>query len=332
MDYVNLGRSGLKVSRICLGCMSYGTPEWREWVLDEESSRPFIRRALESGINFFDTADMYSRGVSEEVVGRALGDFARRDEVVLATKVYFPTSRDPNARGLSRKHVLDAIDASLERLGTDYVDLYQIHRWDYDTPLEETLEALDRVVRSGRARYIGASSMFAYQLSRALHEADRRGFARFISMQNHYNLLYREEEREMLPLCREEGLGVIPWSPLARGLLAGNRQPDDLEADREAGATPRARTDDYAHRLYYREGDAEIVRRVGEVADRLDATPAQVALAWLLRRDGVVAPIVGATRQEHLEQAVEAVDLELSDDLAAHLEEPYAPRPVLGHQ
>ena len=331
MDYVNLGRTGLKVSRICLGCMSYGTPEWRDWVLPEEESRPFIRHALEAGVNFFDTADMYSNGASEEVVGRALADFARRDEVVLATKVFFPTSTDPNARGLSRKHVLDAIDASLERLGTDYVDLYQIHRWDYATPLEETLAALDEVVSSGRARYLGASSMFAWQLAKALYRADANGWHRFVSMQNHYNLLYREEEREMLPLCREEGLGVIPWSPLARGVLAGNRKPADLEADREAGATKRTKSDDYAHRLYYREGDDEIVSRVEEVGRRHGATPAQVALAWLLGQEGVTAPIVGATKLEHLDQALEAVELELSDDDAAYLEEPYRPRPVLGH-
>jgi len=333
MDYVNLGRSGLKVSRVCLGCMSYGTPRWRDWVLDEEASRPFIQRALEAGVNFFDTADMYSNGVSEEVVGRALKDFARRDEVVIATKVFFPTSRhDPNARGLSRKHVLDAVDASLKRLGTDYVDLYQIHRWDYSTPLEETLEALDQVVRSGRARYLGASSMFAWQLAKALYEADRRGWVRFISMQNHYNLLYREEEREMLPLCRDEGLGVIPWSPLARGLLAGNRKPSDLAADQKAGATTRAKSDEYAHRLYYNEGDDRIVERVVELAAERGVEPAQVALAWLLHQDGVTAPIVGATQMLHLDQAVAAVDLRLSDEEVAHLAEPYAPRPVLGHE
>ena len=332
MDYLNLGRSGLKVSRLCLGCMSYGTPEWRDWVLDEEASRPFFRRALEAGVNFFDTADMYSSGVSEQVVGRALGELARRDEVVIATKVFFPTSKhDPNARGLSRKHVLDAIDASLKRLGTDYVDLYQIHRWDYETPIEETLEALDAVVRSGRARYVGASSMFAWQLARALGEADRRGWARFIAMQGHYNLLYREEEREMLPLCRAEGLGVIPWSPLARGLLAGNRKPGDLEADRESGATTRAKSDDYAHRLYYSEQDEAIVGRVVELAERHGVAPAQVALAWLLRQPGVTAPIVGATRMHHLDEALAAVDLVLSDDEAAYLEAPYRPRPVLGH-
>jgi len=333
MDYVNLGRSGLKVSRVCLGCMSYGTPRWRDWVLDEEASRPFIQRALEAGVNFFDTADMYSNGASEEVVGRALKDFARRDEVVIATKVFFPTSKhDPNARGLSRKHVLDAVDASLKRLGTDYVDLYQIHRWDYSTPLEETLEALDRVVRSGRARYLGASSMFAWQLAKALYEADRRGWVRFISMQNHYNLLYREEEREMLPLCRAEGLGVIPWSPLARGLLAGNRTPTDLAADQQSGATTRAKSDEYAHRLYYNEGDELIVQRVVELAAERGVEPAQVALAWLLHQDGVAAPIVGATQMVHLDQAVAAVDLQLSADEIAHLAEPYAPRPVLGHE
>jgi aryl-alcohol dehydrogenase (NADP+) len=331
MDYVNLGRSGLQVSRICLGCMSYGTPEWRDWVLPEEESRPFIRRALEAGINFFDTADMYSNGVSEQVVGRALADFARRDEVVIATKVYFPTAKHPNARGLSKKHVLEAIDASLERLGTDHVDLYQIHRWDDETPIEETLDALDTVVRSGRARYLGASSMFAWQLAKALHRADARGWARFVSMQPHYNLLYREEEREMLPLCRDEGLGVIPWSPLARGLLTGTRRPSDLAADRAEGATARTKSDDYAHRLYYRPGDDEIVSRVVELAHRRGATPAQVSLAWLLRQDGVTAPIVGATQLAHLEEAIESLDLDLDDAEAARLEEPYQPHPVLGH-
>jgi aryl-alcohol dehydrogenase (NADP+) len=332
MDYVNLGDTGLKVSRLCLGCMSYGDPEWRDWMLGEEDARPFFERALEAGINFFDTADMYSRGASERVTGRWLGELARRDEVVLATKVYFPTGDGPNARGLSRKHVLAAIDASLERLGTDYVDLYQIHRWDDDTPIEETLEALDDVVRAGKARYIGASSMYAWQLAKALYTADAHGWHRFASMQNHYNLLYREEEREMLPLCREEGLGVIPWSPLARGLLAGNRQPSDLEGDREEGATARARRDEYARRMYYRRGDDEIVSRGGEVARRHGATPAQVALAWLLRQEGVTAPIVGATKLEHLDQALEAVDLELGDEDAAELQEPYQPHPVLGHQ
>jgi len=247
MDYVRLGKSGLKVSRICLGAMTYGTPEWRPWVLDEEASRPFIARALEHGINFFDTADMYSRGASEQVLGRALKDFARRDQVVIATKAFYATGDGPNDRGLSRKHLFDAIDGSLRRLGTDFVDLYQIHRFDYDTPIEETLEALHDIVTSGKARYLGASSMFSWQFMKMLATADAHGWTRFVSMQNHYNLVYREEEREMLPLCREEGIGVIPWSPLARGFLAGNRRGD------QRGETVRARTDDFAHQMYYAE-------------------------------------------------------------------------------
>ena len=329
MQYVNLGRSGLKVSRVCLGCMTYGDPKWRPWVLGEAESRPFFERALELGINFFDTADMYSVGVSEEIVGRALGDIARRDQVVIASKVFFPVGEGPNDRGLSRKHILDSIDASLKRLDTDYVDLYQIHRWDPETPIEETLEALNDIVRAGKARYVGASSMFAWQLAKALYTADVRGWTRFVSMQNHYNLVYREEEREMLPLCWEEGLGVIPWSPLARGLLTGTRRRG--EAGAPEGPSARARSDDYAHRLYTSESDFEIADRVAEVAGRVGATPARVALAWLLRQPAVAAPIVGASRLEHLEDAVAAVDLELDDASCTHLEEPYRPHPVLGH-
>ena len=329
MEYVNLGKAGLKVSRICLGCMTYGTPEWRPWVLSEPASRPFFERALELGINFFDTADMYSAGVSEEVTGRALGELARRDQVVIATKVFFPVGDGPNDGGLSRKHVLDSIDASLRRLGTDYVDLYQIHRWDPETPIEETLEALHDVVRAGKARYIGASSMYAWQLAKALYTADLRGWPRFVSMQNHYNLAYREEEREMLPLCREEGLGVIPWSPLARGLLAGSRRRG--EAGGPEGETARARDDDYAPKLYSAASDFEIADRVVGVAGRLDAAPAQVALAWLLRQPGIAAPIIGASKMKHLEDAVAAVDLVLDDASCAYLEEPYQPHPVLGH-
>jgi aryl-alcohol dehydrogenase-like predicted oxidoreductase len=330
MDYVNLGRTGLKVSRICLGCMSYGDPGWRDWVLPEGEARPFFERALELGINFFDTADMYSVGVSEEVTGRALKDLAPRDQVVIATKVFFPVGEGPNDRGLSRKHIFDAIDASLERLGTDHVDLYQIHRWDPHTPIEETLEALHDVVRAGKARYIGASSMFAWQLAKSLYLADLHGWTRFVSMQNHYNLIYREEEREMIPLCREEGLGLIPWSPLARGFLAGNRG-ETAEEDQEAGPTRRARSDDYAHRLYYEEGDHRVVDRVVELAESKGVAPAQIALAWLLDQPGVTAPIVGATRIPHLEQAVAALEIELSDDERATLEESYRPHPVLGH-
>ncbi|HSM56416.1 MAG TPA: aldo/keto reductase, partial [Candidatus Sulfomarinibacteraceae bacterium] len=284
-------------------------------------------RALEAGINFFDTANMYSQGVSEEVTGRALRDFARREEVVVATKVYFPTNPDdPNARGLSRKHIMDAIDASLQRLGMEYVDLYQIHRWDYTTPVEETLEALHDVVKAGKARYIGASSMYAWQFSKALHLQKERGWTRFVSMQNHYNLIYREEEREMNPLCRDEGVGLIPWSPLARGFLAGNRTRE------EWGETIRAQTDDYAQEMYYQENDFDVVERVVETASERGVTPAQVALAWLLYRPGVNAPIIGATRMQHLEQAIEATEIALSEEEIAYLEEPYRPHPVLGHE
>ncbi len=326
MEYVNLGRSGLKVSRICLGTLSYGTPAWRDWVLPEDESRPFIKRALELGINFFDTADMYSNGVSEEILGRALRDFARREEVVIATKVYFPTGEGPNQRGLSRKHIMDAVDASLRRLGTDYIDLYQIHRWDYETPIEETLETLHDLVRMGKVRYIGASSMYAWQFAKALYLADMHGWTRFISMQNHYNLIYREEEREMLPLCRAEGVGVIPWSPLARGFLAGNR------SRKGGGETKRARSDEFAHRMYYQEADFQVVDRVVELARRRGVTPAQIALAWLLHQPGVTAPIVGATKIAHLEQAVAALEIQLSPEECAYLEEPYQPHPVLGHE
>ena len=326
MKYANLGNSGLKVSRICLGMMSYGTPEWREWVLDEESSRPFIKRALELGINFFDTADMYSAGVSEEVTGRALRDFSRREEVVVATKVYFPTDEDdPNAGGLSRKHIMDAIDGSLERLGMDFVDLYQIHRWDYTTPIEETMEALHDVVKAGKARYIGASSMFAWQFARALYVADANGWTRFVSMQNHYNLVYREEEREMIPLCLEEGIGLIPWSPLARGFLT---RPQERSEEKP---TARAKSDTYAHDMYYEPGDYEVVDRVVALAEEKGVTPAQIALAWLLHQPGVDAPIIGATKMPHLEQAVEALEIELAEEELDRLEEPYRPHEILGH-
>jgi aryl-alcohol dehydrogenase (NADP+) len=326
MQYVNFGKSGLKVSRLCLGTMTYGTPAWRPWVLAEEESRPFIKRALEHGITFFDTADMYSLGASEEVLGRALRDFTTRDQVVIATKVFFPMGPGPNDRGLSRKHILDAIDASLRRLGVDYVDLYQIHRLDPDTPIEETLEALHDVVKSGKARYIGASSMYAWQFARALYLADRHGWTRFVSMQNHYNLIYREEEREMLPFCRCEGVGVIPWSPLARGFLAGNRRREDW------GETSRAKTDDYGQKLYYSDADFNVADRVVEVAGERGVKPTQVALAWLLAQHGVTAPIVGASKLEHLDQAVAALDLALTDDERRRLEEPYVPHKVLGHQ
>ena len=325
MEYINLGQTGLKVSRICLGTMTYGTSQWRDWVLDEEESRPFIQRALEMGINFFDTADMYSRGVSEEVLGRALRDFGRREEVVIATKVFFPTKEGPNQRGLSRVHIMHAIDDSLRRLGTDYVDLYQIHRWDSETPIEETLEALHDVVKSGKARYIGASSMYAWQFAKSLYLADLHGWTRFVSMQNHYNLVYREEEREMMPLCRSEGIGVIPWSPLARGFLAGNRSRE------EWGETVRAKTDDFAQSMYYQDEDFEVVQRAQEIGERHGVSSAQIALAWLLHRNGVTAPIVGASKMHHLEEAVAALDIELSDEDIAYVEDPYQPHPVLGH-
>jgi len=325
MEYTNLGKTGLKVSRICLGMMTYGTSKWRDWVLDEEDSRPFVKRALEMGINFFDTADIYSNGVSEEVTGRALKDFARRDEVVIATKVYSPSGEGPNQRGLSRVHIMHAIDASLKRLGTDYVDLYQIHRWDYTTPIEETLEALHDVVKAGKARYIGASSMYAWQFAKALYLADLNGWTRFVSMQNHYNLVYREEEREMIPLCREEGIGIIPWSPLARGFLTGNRTRETHEP------TTRAKTDGFAQEMYYQEMDFEVVDRVKELAQRHDVTPAQIALAWLLHQPGLTAPIIGASKMPHLEQAVAALEIKLSQEEINVLEEPYQPHPVLGH-
>jgi aryl-alcohol dehydrogenase (NADP+) len=327
MQYQRLGQSGLQVSRICLGMMSYGTPKWRDWVLDEEASRPFIQRALELGINFFDTANMYSAGVSEEVTGRALKDFARRDEVVLATKVYFPYNDKPNQGGLSRKHIMAAVEDSLRRLATDYIDLYQIHRYDDHTPLEETLEALHDLVKSGKVRYIGASSMFAYQFTKSLYLADLHGWTRFVSMQNHYNLVYREEEREMNRLCLEEGVGLIPWSPLARGFLAGNRSKDKAQG----GATRRAKSDDYAHNMYYKVEDFEVVDAVEQVAKAHGVQPAQVALAWILQRPGVVAPIIGATKMPHLEDAVAALEIELGEDDVAALEAPYVPHRVLGH-
>jgi aryl-alcohol dehydrogenase (NADP+) len=326
MDYVNLGRTGLKVSRLCLGCMTFGTPAWRDWVLPEDESRPFLKRAIDAGINFFDTADMYSRGVSEEVVGRALRDFSRRDQVVIATKVYYPMGEGPNDQGLSRKHVIHAAEASLQRLGTDYIDLYQIHRWDGSTPIDETLEALHDLVRAGKVRYIGASSMYAWQFAKALYLADLRGWTRFVSMQNHYNLVYREEEREMLPLCRAEGVGVIPWSPLARGFLSGSRRRGQGRGD-----TRRAQSDVFAHELYYTESDFQIVDRVVDVATRRGVSPSQVALAWLLAQPGVTAPIVGTSKMEHLDEALAALSVRLSEAEADYLEEPYSPHPVLGH-
>jgi 1-deoxyxylulose-5-phosphate synthase len=325
MQLINLGNTGLKVSRLCLGMMTYGTPNWRDWVLDEEQSRPFIRRALEAGINFFDTADVYSQGVSEEVTGRALRELARRDEVVIATKVYNPMGDKPNQRGLSRKHIMEGIDASLRRLGVDYIDLYQIHRWDQETPIEETLEALHDVVKAGKALYIGASSMYAWQFAQALYTSSLNGWVRFVAMQNHYNLVYREEEREMIPLCRDQGIAVIPWSPLARGFLAGNRTPD------KGGETARSKSDDFAHRMYYQDNDFTTLERVQKVAADHGKSPAQIALAWILHKPGVTAPIIGASKMYQLDEAIAALDIHLTDDEMAFLEAPYQSHPVLGH-
>lgn len=326
MEYTTLGKTGLTVSRICLGMMTYGTPDWREWVLNEDQSRPFVRRAVEAGINFFDTADMYSLGVSEEVTGKLLKEFVpNRQDVVVATKVYMPMSDGVNNRGLSRKHIMEAIDNSLQRLGMDYVDLYQIHRWDYNTPIEETMEALHDVVKAGKALYIGASSMYAWQFSKAQHTAERNGWTKFISMQNHMNAVYREEEREMNPLCIDQGVGIIPWSPLARGFLAGNRKRDEHKP------TLRAKTDDFAHNLYYQAGDFDVVDRVVEVAAAHGVKPAQIALAWLLHKPGITAPIIGASKMYQLDEAIEAVTIKLSADEMQAIEESYQPHPVLGH-
>ncbi|HLI29652.1 MAG TPA: aldo/keto reductase [Terriglobia bacterium] len=326
MDYVRLGSAGMKVSRLCLGTLTYGSKKWREWVLDEEESRPFIRRALDLGINFFDTSDDYSLGASEEVLGRALRDFGpSRENVVIATKVNTPTGDGPNQRGLSRKHIRHAIDNSLKRLGTDYVDLYQIHRFDYETPIEETLQALDEVVKAGKALYIGASSMYAWQFEKMLCTADRLGLTRFVTMQNHYNLIYREEEREMIPLCRAEGIGLIPWSPLARGFLAGNRRKEDF------GDTIRAKTDDRGQKFYHQDSDFAIVDRVSEIARKRGVSNMQVALAWILHQPGITAPVIGASKAHHLEEAVAALRVKLEADELKALAEPYQPHAVLGH-
>src|SRR5215207_9450152 len=323
MRYTNLGRTGLRVSRVCLGMMSFGNDSDRPWVLDETAADPIVRAAVDGGVTFFDTADTYSGGASEVATGRLVGKLLSRDEVVIATKVFMPMTPGENGGGLSRKHILSAIDASLESLGMDYVDLYQIHRWDDRTPIEETMEALHDVVRAGKARYVGASSMFAWQFAKAQHVAERNGWTQFVSMQNHYNLVYREEEREMLPLCVDEGIGVIPWSPLARGFLAGNRR------SRADGDTQRAKTDAFAHALYYAPEDFTVAERVGEVARDRGVSAAQVALAWMLHKPGITAPIVGATRMPHLEQAVAAVDLRLENEEIRRLEEPYVPHKVL---
>src|SRR4051812_38909896 len=327
MQYTNLGNSGIQVSRLCLGCMTYGSSKWRPWVLDEEASRPFFRSAWEAGINFFDTADMYSDGESEVLLGKAIRELSiSREQAVIATKVFNPMGPSVNEKGLSRKHIRHAIDASLKRLQLDYVDLYQIHRFDPTTPIEETLEALDAVVRAGKALHIGASSMAAWQMAKMLHTSDRLGLARFVTMQNHYNLVYREEEREMNPLCRDEGIGLIPWSPLARGFLAGNRRREDY------GETSRAKTDDFAQSMYYNDGDFTVVDRVGEIARERGVSHAQVALAWLLHQPGVTAPIIGASKPHHLDEAVAALELRLDEAELKALEEPYRPHPVLGHK
>jgi aryl-alcohol dehydrogenase (NADP+) len=326
MEYVNLGKTGLKVSRICLGTLTFGDPKLREWTIPEEESRPIIARAVELGINFFDTADTYSSGASEEILGRALRDFTRRDEVVIATKVFSAMGEKPNQRGLSRVHILNAIDASLRRLQTEYIDLYQIHRWDNHTPIEETLDTLDNLIRAGKVRYIGASSMYAWQFAKALYLADLHGWERFVTMQNHYNLVYREEEREMIPLCRAEGIGLIPWSPLARGFLSGSRKRGG------GGETLRANTDEFAARLYFQETDFQIVDRVVDLARTRGVQPAQIALAWVLDQPGVTAPIIGASKMAHLEQAVASLEIDLSDDELLALEELYQPHPVLGHE
>lgn len=325
MQYTYLGRTGVKVSRICLGCMSYGNPAWRPWVLDEQAAAPFFRAAIEQGINFFDTADMYSLGVSEEITGRALREYARVEECVLATKVFNPMAPGPNRMGLSRKHIQQGCEASLRRLGLETIDLYYVHRFDPHTPLEETLEALDLLVRQGKVRYLGASSTAAWRFAKALGVSDQRGLARFTVMQNHYNLVYREEEREMLPLCQEEGIAVVPWSPLARGLLAGTRKKAD-----DAESTPRAETDQYARNLYDHPADWSVVEATQRVARDRGAKPAQVALAWLLAQPAVSAPIVGATKFEHLTTAIEAVELTLNADEIQSLEAPYQPHAVRG--
>jgi len=326
MDYIKLGRSGLDVSRLCLGCMSFGVPERgaHPWTLDEEQGRPFIRRALELGFNFFDTANTYSDGTSEEITGRALRDFAKRDEVVVATKVFHSNRKGPNSMGLSRKAIMSEVDASLRRLGMDYIDLYQIHRWDRRTPIEETLEALHDVVKAGKARYIGASSMFAWQFCKALYVADLHGWTRFVSMQDHYNLIHREEEREMLPLCAAEGIGVLPWSPLARGRLT--RDWDE--------GTERTRTDEFGKTLYTAnvESDRQVVARVAEIAKRRGVPRATVALAWMLHKPVITSPIVGVSKPHHLDDAVAALALRLAPEEIAALEEPYVTRPVVGFQ
>lgn len=326
MHYTKLGKTGLSVSRICLGCMSYGDKKWREWVLTEADAREHFAYAIEAGINFFDTADVYSVGVSEQITGRWLGEMARRDDLVIATKVNGAMGSGQNRRGLSRKHIIEACESSLRRLKTDYIDLYQIHRWDYATPIEETLDALDWLVRAGKVRYLGASSMAAWQFSKALYTAREHGWHRFVAMQNHYNLVYREEEREMIPLCIDQGVGLIPWSPLARGFLSGNRKPEQTDP------TTRARTDEFAKRMYFHDYDFEVLEAVQDAAAERGVTPSQVALAWILQAPAVDAPIIGSTKLNHLQEAVKAVDIKLSPEEVAALEKPYRPHPILGHE
>jgi 1-deoxyxylulose-5-phosphate synthase len=326
MDYVNLGKTGLKVSRLCLGMMTYGSKKWREWILEEEETRPFVKRALDAGINFFDTADVYSLGASEEVLGNTLRHFkVRREDVVVATKVFNPMGDKPNDLGLSRKHIFDSIDASLRRLQMDHVDLYQIHRWDYETPIEETMEALHDVVKAGKARYIGASSMFAWQFTKAQYIADSHGWTRFVSMQNHFNLIYREEEREMIPCCIDQGVALIPWSPMARGFFTGDHRKGDW------GDTLRARTDTYGQELYYRNEDFPVADRVLEIAKKRGVSGPQIALAWVLNKPYITAPIIGATRLEHLEQSISALEIILTEAEIKSLEEPYQLHPIIGH-
>jgi 1-deoxyxylulose-5-phosphate synthase len=326
MQYVNLGKTGMKVSRLCLGMMSYGSRQWREWVLEEQEARPFIERALEAGVNFFDTADVYSQGESERITGQLLRESgAQRENLIVATKVNGAMSDDINDRGLSRKHILDSIDRSLQRLQMDYVDLYQIHRWDYETPIEETMEALNDVVRAGKARYIGASSMYAWQFAKALYTSEKYGWTRFVSMQNHYNLVYREEEREMIPLCIDQGIGILPWSPLARGFFAGDRRRGG------GGETVRANSDPFGNSLYFRDEDFAVAELVADVAKGRGVTGSQIALAWILSKPYVTAPIIGATKMDHLDQAVAALDIQLSEEEVKRLEDAYKPHPVLGH-
>jgi aryl-alcohol dehydrogenase-like predicted oxidoreductase len=320
---------GTKVSRLALGMMTYGAKSWREWVLEWEEASPILKKAFEAGINFYDTADVYSLGASEEITGRAVKEFAaKREDVVIATKVFSPMSDELNDRGLSRKHIMASIDKSLKRLGTDYVDLYQIHRFDHDTTIEETCEALNDIVRAGKALYVGASSMYAWQFQSMLQFQRANGLAEFVTMQNHYNLVYREEEREMIPLCLHEGVGLIPWSPLARGFLAGNRKSNE---DKQKAETTRARTDDFAHKMYYRESDFTLVDRITEVAEARGVKNAQVALAWILGKPGVSAPIIGASKMYQLEDAIAALEIELTADEVKKLEEVYEPHPILGH-